>query len=117
MYTRDRYSDLLKRIKESRKFIQVIVGPRQVGKTTLALQCMNDSGMAHHFASADEAIEMNSVWIDQQWEAARVVGKNKSVLLVIDEIQKINNWRQAVIDSNILKSLLSLLSKAYAKNI
>lgn len=96
MYIRNQYKTLLERIKEPRKFIQVIAGPRQVGKTTLALQCMENAGMIHHFASADESSDMNPVWIDQQWEAARIKSENKPVLLVIDEVQKINQWSQAV---------------------
>ncbi|MBI4946053.1 MAG: ATP-binding protein [Bacteroidetes bacterium] len=96
MLTRDQYKPLLERTKEPRRFIQVIAGPRQVGKTTLALQCMENAGMIHHFASADESSDMSPVWIDQQWEAARIKGDNKRVLLVLDEVQKINNWSQAV---------------------
>lgn len=86
----------MERIKDPRKFIQVIAGPRQVGKTTLALQCMENSGIVNHFASADEALNMDPVWIDQQWETARIRGSGKQVLLALDEIQKINNWSLAV---------------------
>ncbi len=96
MFTRGHYKVLLERIKEPRKFIQVLAGPRQVGKTTLAIQCTENAKMTHHFASADDGADMNPVWIDQQWEAARIKGNGKPVLLVIDEIQKISNWSQIV---------------------
>lgn len=96
MFRRTQYKTLQERIKEPRRYIQVIAGPRQVGKTTLALQCMEHSGMEYHFSSADESMEMNPVWIDQQWETARIKGNGKPVLLVLDEIQKIHNWSQTV---------------------
>lgn len=96
MIRRDAYKKLLDRIREPRRFIQVIAGPRQVGKTTLARQCMEASGITHHFASADEALEIDPVWINQQWEAARLKAGKKAILLVIDEVQKINNWSSAV---------------------
>lgn len=96
MHTRSQYKTLLERVKEARKFIQVLAGPRQVGKTTLAQQCMEHADITYHFASADESTEMNMIWIDQQWEAARIKGGKDEVLLVLDEVQKINNWSQAV---------------------
>lgn len=96
MFFRKYLSVLSKRIKEPRKFIQVITGPRQVGKTTLVLQCIGKSVLPVHFASADESFDMSPVWIDQQWETARLKSGNKSGLLVLDEVQKIHNWSQAV---------------------
>ena len=84
---------------EPRKFIQVLYGPRQVGKTTLALQFMEATTLPVHFASADLVSSGQSSWISQQWEAARIrlrqSGQQEGVL-VIDEIQKIGNWSEAV---------------------
>jgi predicted AAA+ superfamily ATPase len=37
------YSELLKRIREKRRFMQVLAGPRQTGKTTLVRQVMEAS--------------------------------------------------------------------------
>jgi predicted AAA+ superfamily ATPase len=38
MRKRPMFQELIKRLGEPRKFIQVLLGPRQVGKTTLAMQ-------------------------------------------------------------------------------
>jgi uncharacterized protein len=53
MYTRTMYQTLWARLQELRRFIQILAGPRQVGKTTLVRQVMNDLTMPVHFASAD----------------------------------------------------------------
>jgi predicted AAA+ superfamily ATPase len=88
---------LKSRILESRKFIQVILGPRQVGKTTMVLQVLNEIDAPNQFVSADNIT--NSSWIDQLWEAARFRMKQQNLgemILVIDEIQKIPNWSESV---------------------
>lgn len=99
MYAR-KYLGLLKeRFNEERKFIQIILGPRQVGKTTLAGQLCDSLNIPHIFISADSIPTSNLLWIDQQWEAARLkLGSSESneLLLVIDEIQKIINWAEAI---------------------
>jgi len=91
---------LTKRIEsEPRQFIQVLYGPRQVGKTTLALQFMESTKLPVHFASADLVASGQSSWISQQWEAARIKlrqSEEKEAVLIIDEIQKIANWSEAV---------------------
>lgn len=84
---------------EPRQFIQVLYGPRQVGKTTLALQFMESTKLSVHFASADLVASGQSSWISQQWEAARIKlrqSEEKEAVLIIDEIQKIGNWSEAV---------------------
>lgn len=88
---------LEKRIREQRRFIQVIFGPRQVGKTTLVSQLTEKTKTPFLFVSADDVL--NSSWIDQQWEIARLQlnqSKAKNFLLVIDEIQKIENWSETI---------------------
>ena len=88
---------LKNRILESRKFIQVILGPRQVGKTTMVLQVLDEIDAPNQFVSADNIT--NSSWIDQLWEAARFRMKQQNLgemILVIDEIQKIPNWSESV---------------------
>ena len=88
---------LKSRVLESRKFIQVILGPRQVGKTTMVLQVLNEIDAPNQFVSADNIT--NSSWIDQLWEAARFRMKQQNLgemILVIDEIQKIPNWSESV---------------------
>lgn len=99
MYERIHLKELTGRIKERRKFIQVIMGPRQVGKTTLVMQLIAKTDLGYHFASADSVPISDSLWLQQQWEIARLKIKNspvKEFLLVIDEIQKVTNWSEKV---------------------
>ena len=87
------------RINEQRSFIQVIVGPRQVGKTTMVLQLLEETNIANMFESADAVLNSNSEWILQTWETARLrmkATKATEFLLVIDEVQKIDNWSEIV---------------------
>ena len=96
-FKRPIFSNLLKRIREKRRFIQVLAGPRQVGKTTLARQVLEESRLSSHYVSADEPTLQDRTWLDQQWDIARMkVSGNKPVLLIIDEIQKIQGWPETV---------------------
>jgi len=95
-----RYADVLAaRLRESRRFLQAVVGPRQVGKTTLVQQVVGSSGLPARWASADEPTLRDSTWLTQQWEAARLeareAGRPGSVL-VLDEVQKIPGWPESV---------------------
>ncbi len=93
MKPRPIFQDLIKRAKESRKFIQILLGPRQVGKTTLATLLEKELHLPTHSASADVVTLEDLSWIQLQWETARALAKkNKSALLIIDEVQKIPNW-------------------------
>lgn len=85
------------RLGGPRRFIQLLAGPRQVGKTTLARQVMSSFGGEFHFASADLPGLTDATWIEQQWEAARIRAlSGSSVLLVLDEVQKVPGWSEAV---------------------
>ncbi len=100
MYTRNIYKVLKSRLAESRRFIQVLSGPRQTGKTTLAHQTMAGIKISSHYATADEPALKDRTWIEQQWEVARMRtksgGRKKKALLVLDEIQKITGWSETV---------------------
>lgn len=100
MYKRPIYKSLHRRLKEPRRFIQVLLGPRQTGKTTLAHQIMKGLSIPSHYASADEPALKDRSWIEQQWEGVRTKGissgKKKKVLLILDEIQKIPGWSETV---------------------
>lgn len=90
---------LTSRLQETRKFIQVLMGPRQTGKTTLALQLLKKLSLPGRYESADAIPAGNSLWLEQVWEAARVSLKSSSAkefLLVVDEIQKIPGWSEMV---------------------
>tara|TARA_R110002124_G_scaffold195520_1_gene362594 strand:+ start:27391 stop:28578 length:1188 start_codon:yes stop_codon:yes gene_type:complete len=86
-------------LNEPRAFLQVIYGPRQIGKTTLVSQIIDDISMVSHFASADGVLVAQGSWIEQQWETARIKlsrSGGSEGLLVIDEIQKVENWSEIV---------------------
>ncbi|MBK8927925.1 MAG: ATP-binding protein [Crocinitomicaceae bacterium] len=98
-YQRHQIKQLEKRINEKRKFIQVIMGPRQVGKTTLVTQLLKKAKIPSYFVSADNTANADKTWLEQQWEIARLKIKqkeSKEFLLVIDEIQKIHNWSEVI---------------------
>jgi hypothetical protein len=92
------HNELLKRLKEKRRFVQVLAGPRQVGKTTLVRQVMEASKIPAHYASADEPSLGDRTWLEQQWDIARLkAGESKSgALLVLGEIQKVADWPNVV---------------------
>jgi predicted AAA+ superfamily ATPase len=99
MFERLHLQQVVKRIQEPRKFIQVILGPRQVGKTTLVNQLVQKYASESLVVSADAVGASNSLWLEQQWETSRIKLKQsgaKEFLLVVDEIQKINNWSETV---------------------
>ena len=72
-FTRPQAQVLRQRLGEPRRFIQVIAGPRQVGKTTLVRDVLAGISMPRHVASADEPFLRDTTWITQQWDAARLL--------------------------------------------
>jgi len=99
-YQRAEKNHIQNRLKnEPRRFIQVIYGPRQVGKTTLVRQIIKDLDYPHTLVAADAVPATDRVWIAQQWEIARVnqqLSQDLPYLLVIDEVQKIDNWSEQI---------------------
>lgn len=95
---RKEHDVLLSRLNEPRSVIQVIVGPRQIGKTTMVEQVMEKVGVPYSFLTADNYAPQSG-WIAQIWQRERmtmsVLGETERVL-VIDEIQKIPNWSEQV---------------------
>ena len=89
-------TQLESRLREPRRFIQVVAGPRQVGKTTLVRQVIDRIGMPARYASADEPTLRGPDWIGQQWDAARLVAEGGPAILVLDEVQKVAGWAEAV---------------------
>ncbi|MCM1150586.1 MAG: ATP-binding protein [Alistipes sp.] len=99
MYKRTEYLTIRKRIEEPRKFIQVVMGPRQVGKSTVVKQVLQELDIPYQFYSADNVPATNSAWVSNCWAAVRSLKESRrqeSILLVIDEIQKIYNWSEVV---------------------
>ena len=96
-FERQFVAQLEKRLSMDQPLIQVLIGPRQVGKTTGMRQLLSRSSWKSHYANADDLLVTDRTWLLEQWQKARLLGDG--TLLVIDEIQKIHNW------SETLKSL------------
>lgn len=98
-YTRPRYFRILwQRLHSVPRLLQIIVGPRQVGKTTLALQLVTRWEGLTHYETADQPSPPTTQWILDQWDAARRLRRagRRETLLVLDEIQKIPRWSEVV---------------------
>lgn len=99
MIQRAYFQEIRNRIEEPRKFIQVLYGPRQVGKTTLIKQVLDVTRIPHLFATADDMVGADAVWLRKLWGQARAMYRQENCrdfLLVIDEVQKIMNWSETV---------------------
>lgn len=99
MYKRAEYQVIKNRLQEQRKFIQVVMGARQIGKSTVVKQVLKDLDAPYQLFSADNVPATNSAWISNCWAAVRSLKESKeleSIILIIDEIQKIANWSEVV---------------------
>ncbi len=96
-YERPFVTHIEKRLSGDQPLIQVLVGPRQVGKTTGMRQLLARYPKNNHYANADDLLVTDRTWLLEQWQKALLLGD--STLLIIDEVQKIPNW------SETLKSL------------
>jgi hypothetical protein len=76
----------------------VVVGPRQVGKSTAAAQVEKRLGWPSLTASADTPLPHPPEWIETRWRLARAkaASTTKRVLLILDEIQKVPGWSEVV---------------------
>src|ERR1700693_1631079 len=86
-FVRLQAAELIRRLAEPRRFLQVIAGARQGGKTPLVGQVVERAGLPSRYVSADEPTLRGTEWIEEQWEAARLLagesGK-RGALLVLD---------------------------------
>ena len=96
MFKRKQHNILQQRLAERRRFIQILAGPRQVGKTTLARQVMQVFAGQSHYASADLPSLPDANWLIQQWQLARMLTKTGPALLILDETHKVVRWSEAV---------------------
>jgi predicted AAA+ superfamily ATPase len=94
VYERSFVSQLEQRLSAGQPLIQVLVGPRQVGKTTGVKQLLARHPHTTHYANADDILTTDRTWLLEQWQKALLLGKK--TLLVIDEIQKVPNWSETV---------------------
>ena len=99
MYKRKQFDELLSRLSEDRDKIQVISGPRQVGKSTMVKQVLKETTIPYLMVSADSVQKENTAWIGEMWDTARArmrMRNHTEYLLVIDEVHKLNNWSEEV---------------------
>ena len=99
MYQRKQYQEVISRLQERRRFIQVLAGPRQVGKSTLIGQVLQAIDIPYSSYSSEDTPNATNAWISDVWETARskmIINRQDEHLLVIDEIQKIDNWSETV---------------------
>jgi predicted AAA+ superfamily ATPase len=97
VYLRPQKELLSTRLSEPRRHIQVLAGPRQVGKTTLVRQALADFPGRTHYATADEPSLRDRGWIAAQWDAARLAAQaagGDGAVLALDEVQKIPDWSE-----------------------
>lgn len=97
MYKRSLTKIIAERLKEKRRFMQVVIGPRQVGKTTAVRQILEECIIPYHYAAADLPAPPDTQWISRQWDLARLKLSGRApVILVLDEVQKITRWSNEV---------------------
>ncbi|MBQ3658208.1 MAG: ATP-binding protein [Bacteroidales bacterium] len=99
LFKRQQFNSILERFNEPRSVIQVLSGPRQVGKTTIVEQVLKEIDFPHWFFRADNVNETDTDWIRRTWLSVRTqmtMTNAKEAVLVIDEVQKIQNWSEAV---------------------
>lgn len=98
-YKRPQFAEVLDRMNEPRKFIQVLAGPRQVGKSTLIDQVLAECQIPHYLYNEDGVDENDTDWIRRIWETTRTLMDTRQqteAVLVIDEIHKIKRWSEIV---------------------
>jgi len=99
MYSRPQAAQLADRLREPRRFMQIVAGPRQSGKTTLVRQVLDAFKARTVYASADEPTLRGREWTEQQWEQARIMaheGGKQGAILALDEVQKVPGWAETV---------------------
>lgn len=99
MLQRSYFETIMKRVNEPRKFIQIIEGPRQVGKSTLIKQVLKSISLPWVHFAADNVPATRTAWISDCWATARNklrMEHLQELVLVIDEVQKLKNWGEVV---------------------
>lgn len=99
MFKRPQFDELKSRLSEPKDKIQTISGPRQVGKSTMVKQVLQEIDIPYLSVSADNVPKTDTFWISEMWATARARMKAANApefLLVIDEVHKLDNWSEAV---------------------
>ena len=94
MIERGFVAELESRMSEKHPLIQVVVGPRQVGKTTGIKQLVEKLSTETLYCSCDDLLSPARDWIIENWKRAKL--KGKGTVLIIDEIQKVPAWEETI---------------------
>lgn len=99
MYQRRHLNILKSRMAEPRCRMQIVMGPRQVGKSTLVGQFTEGISVPFDFFAADGVNRFDSSWIPNKWQQVRMrmdIHSEQEHILIIDEVQKIRGWSEQV---------------------
>jgi predicted AAA+ superfamily ATPase len=96
LYERRMVPKILHRLAHPPALIQIMVGPRQVGKTTAARSVIKKWEGSSHYAAADTPLPPGPEWIYTHWTAGRRAASDRPCLLVLDEVQKVAGWSESV---------------------
>ena len=97
-FQRTLVDDLEKAVRRDQQLLQVVIGPRQVGKTTAVQQLLERLKQPSHVAAADTALPPGPEWIESHWSTAMSLPAEAEApaILVLDEIQKVRGWSEVV---------------------
>src|SRR3970040_1711253 len=98
-FERSQADTLAARLGEPRRFLQVVAGARQVGKTTLVEQVLGRLDVPSVYVSADEPTVGDTAWLAAQWDRGRIAAADagtSGAVLALDEVQKIPRWSEQV---------------------
>ena len=111
MFERRQVGTIRSRMLEAdNPLIQMVVGPRQTGKSTMIAQALEGIGVLAHSVSADDILAPTPEWVREEWQQARNLQRasGQPVILALDEIQKIQGW------PNVVKGLWDADRRAFA---
>jgi uncharacterized protein len=97
-YERNLFTSLCHELSRPTPVIHVMIGPRQVGKTTIARQIQESIGIPSIYATADSPVPLDSAWIETHWRRALAdaAASGAPVLLILDELQKVRGWSETI---------------------
>ena len=72
--------------------IQLLTGPRQVGKTTLLLELARHFGDAAFYAAGDDPDSALPGFWERTWAAAEARSRRATAILLLDEVQQFSDW-------------------------
>jgi predicted AAA+ superfamily ATPase len=72
--------------------IQLLTGPRQVGKTTLLLEIASQFGDAAIYAAGDEPDAALPGFWERRWTDAEARAQRGTAVLLLDEIHHLSDW-------------------------